>query len=51
MRITVVGAILIIAGVVVVVLVLDALLGKSNHDRKPNNLQRPEGDQTGSLGV
>ena len=39
MRITVVGAILIIAGVLVVVLVLRSVLEKGNRGPEPNALQ------------
>jgi hypothetical protein len=51
MRITIVGAILIVAGIAIVALVLDVLLRKENGSAKPNNPQWPEGGQTGSLGV
>ncbi len=39
MRITVVGAILIIAGVIVVAVVLDLLFGKGNSGPEQTNLQ------------
>ncbi len=50
MRITVVGALLIIAGIVVATIVLDALFREGNGHPKPNNPQFPEGGHAGPLG-
>ncbi len=51
MRITVVGGLLIIAGIVLAVLVLDALLRHDNGHPKPNNPQFPEDGHSGSSGA
>jgi hypothetical protein len=50
MRLTVVGAILIVAGIVVVAVMLHALLDKSNRGPEQNN-PRPGGDYPGGLGA
>jgi hypothetical protein len=50
-KITIVGAILTIAGIVVGALVLHALFGKGNRNPKPNNPRWPEGEHPGSLGA
>ncbi len=50
MRITVVGALLIIAGVIVAVVVLRGLLHEGNRGPEQNN-PRPGGDYPGGLGA
>ena len=51
MRITVVGAILIVAGLIVAVLILDSLLERENRNRQAESLPGGPATVTGIPGV